>query len=72
VTNPNGLSVLLQNGNGQFLPAANYSTFNVVNSVSIGDVDGDGRDDLIVSDSGGISFLLQNSASPRTSRLRVR
>jgi len=67
-TNPNGLSVLLQNGNGQFLPAANYSTGNVVNSVAIGDVDGDGKADLIVADSGGISILLQNSASPGTFR----
>jgi hypothetical protein len=63
-TNPNGLSVLLQNGNGQFLPATNYSTGNVVNSVAIGDVNRDGRADLIVADSSGVSILLQNSASP--------
>ena len=65
-TNPNGLSVLLQNGSGQFLPATNYSTGNVVNSVAIGDVNGDGRADLIVAGSGGISILLQDSASPGT------
>jgi hypothetical protein len=65
-TNPNGVSVVLQNGNGQFLPAASYSTGNVVNSVAIGDVNGDGRADLIVADAGGVSILLQNSASPGT------
>ena len=61
-----GLSVLLQSGNGQFLPAASYSTGNLVNSVAIGDVNGDGRPDLVVADSGGISILLQNPASPGT------
>ena len=64
--NPNGLSVLLQNGNGQFLPAVSYNTGNVVNSVAIGDVNGDGRNDLVVADSGGVSILLQDSASPGT------
>jgi hypothetical protein len=65
-TNPNGLSVLLQSGNGKFLPAVNYSTGEAVNSVTVGDVNGDGRADLIVADSGGVSILLQNSASPGT------
>ena len=62
--NPSGVSVLLQSGSGQFQPATNYSTGNVVNSVAIGDVNGDGRNDLVVSDSGGISILLQDPASP--------
>src|SRR5262249_41720668 len=64
--NPSGISVLLQSGSGKFLTAANYSTGNVVNSVAIGDVNGDGRTDLVVADSGGVSILLQNSASPGT------
>jgi len=65
-TNPNGLSVLLQNGNGQFQPATNYSTGKVVNSVAIGDENGDGFADLIVADSSGISIMIQNTASPGT------
>ena len=65
-TNPSGLSVLLQSGNGQFLQAVNYSTGTAVNSVAISDVNGDGRLDLVVADSSGISILLQNSANPGT------
>ncbi len=62
------ISVLLQDPShaGQFLPAATYNSANTVNSVAIGDVNGDGRPDLVVADSHGISILLQSSSSPGT------
>ena len=64
----NSISVLLQDGNhlGRFLPAAAYSSSNVVNAVLIADLNGDGQPDLAVADSSGISILLQSSANPGT------
>lgn len=62
------ISVLLQDPShpGQFLPAATYNSANTINSVAIGDINGDGRPDLVVADSHGISILLQSSSSPGT------
>src|SRR5207245_1217112 len=43
----NSVSVLLQDSShtGQFLPAASYTSANIINSVAIGDLNGDGRPD---------------------------
>jgi len=64
----NSVSVLLQDSShpGQFLPAASYVSANVINSVAIGDLNGDGRPDLAIADSSGVSILLQSSTSPGT------
>src|SRR5258708_4044743 len=64
----NSVSVLLQDSShpGQFLPAASYTSSNIINSVAIGDLNGDGRPDLAIADSAGISVLLNNSANPGT------
>ena len=64
----NSVSVLIQDANhpGQFLTAASYNSANIINSVAIGDLNGDGRPDLAIADSAGISVLLNNSANPGT------
>ena len=64
----NSVSVLLQDSShpGQFLPTASYTSANSITSVVIGDLNGDGRPDLVIADSSGISFLLQSPTSPGT------
>lgn len=64
----NSVSVLMQDANhpGQFLPAASYNSANTINSVAIGDLNGNGLPDLAVADSGGVSLLLNSSANPGT------
>jgi hypothetical protein len=44
----------------------------VPKDVAIGDIDGDGRPDLIVADTEGLSLMLQNAAAPGTFRPRTR
>ncbi len=46
-----GLAVLLGNGNGTFQAASNYAVGVNPSAVSIGDINGDGKSDLIVSTS---------------------
>jgi hypothetical protein len=71
-SNGTGLvSVLLNNGTGAFLPAANYSTGDSTGqpeSVAVGDFNGDGYPDIVVSNqcadnscnTGSLSVLLNN------------
>jgi hypothetical protein len=63
-----GVAVLLQaaGGAGQFQPASNYaaSGSDFVASVAVGDVDGDGRPDLVIAQSAGIYVRLQDPAHP--------
>jgi hypothetical protein len=58
------VSVLLQDAvhPGRYLPAMNYVTGADPVFVAIGDLNGDGKPDLGVADSTGISVLLQDSA----------
>jgi FG-GAP-like repeat/FG-GAP repeat len=67
-TGSSSVSVLLQDsGNpGRFLSAVNYPTGFSPVAVAIGDLDGDGRPDLAVADTTGISLLMQNPAAPGT------
>ena len=62
------VSVLLQDPatSGQFLAATNYPTGKNPLSVVIGDLNSDGKPDLAVADSEGISILFQNPALPGT------
>lgn len=64
-TGSSNVSVLLQDpaNPGKFLSAVNYPTgFSPVN-VAIGDLNEDGRPDLAVADTTGISILLQSSTA---------
>src|ERR1019366_1775319 len=67
-TGSSSVSVLLQDaGNpGRFLSAVNYPTGFSPVGVAIGDLDGDGRPDLAVADTTGISLLMQSPAAPGT------
>ena len=68
------VSVLRQNpaAPGQFLAAASYGVGTVPHDVAIGDIDGDGRPDLVAADSEGLSLLMQDVAAPDTFRSRTR
>jgi Bacterial Ig-like domain (group 3)/FG-GAP-like repeat len=63
---PNGdsqIAVLLGNGDGTFQPAAGFDAGSSGSTLAIGDVDGDGKLDLVVGnngDSNGVSLLLGN------------
>lgn len=59
------VSVFLQNpaGAGTFQPAANYNDSGSVSWVGIGDMDGDGRQDLVIASS-GLEIRFQDPAHP--------
>ena len=42
------------------------------NAVAIGDIDGDGKPDLVVADGEGLSLLLQSASVPGTFLQRTR
>jgi len=56
------VSVLIGNGDGTFQPAVNYAAGANPTAIAVGDLDGDGKADLIVanSSSGNISILIGN------------
>ena len=56
------MSVLLGNGDGTFRPQARFAAGSSPNSVAIGDVNGDGRPDLVTANNGSddVSVLLGN------------
>jgi T5SS/PEP-CTERM-associated repeat protein len=59
--NPGFISVLLGDGKGGFGPATNYAAGPNPAGVTTGDVNGDGKPDVVVADSGGdgaVSVLL--------------
>ena len=70
VANTDGVSVLLNNGDGTFQPAVVYGTGgDVAFSVAVGDLNGDGAPDLVVTNmcsnspncsNGGVGVLLGN------------
>jgi Bacterial Ig-like domain (group 3)/FG-GAP-like repeat/FG-GAP repeat len=65
-----GVSVLLGDGAGGLGPAANFTTGNSPQGVVITDLNGDGRPDLVVSNSGdnNVAVLLGNGAGGFGSR----
>jgi len=69
----NTVSVLLQDAaqGGHYLPAVNYSTGPNPLSVAIGDLNGDGKPDLAVADSSGISLLFQDTEGKFFSKTTV-
>ena len=58
----NSVSVLLNNGNGNFGPAVNYAVGASPTAVAVGDLNGDGKADIIVANNGesSISVLINN------------
>ena len=62
-----GVSVFLQNpaAAGTFQPTANYNDTGSVSWVGIGDMDGDGRQDLVIASS-GLEIRFQDPTSPGT------
>ncbi len=61
-----GVYVLLQDPlhPGQFLAATSYATGTAPSSVTIGDLNGDGKPDLVVADGSGVSLLFQDPNTP--------
>lgn len=72
-TGMSGVSVLLQDAAhpGNFLAPVTYATQSGAVDVAVGDLNGDGKPDLVVANlgpapSGSVSVLLQNPVSPGT------
>jgi hypothetical protein len=72
-TGMSGVSVLLQDpaNHGKFLAPVTYATQSGAVDVAVGDLNGDGKPDLVVANlgpapSGSVSVLLQNPATPGT------
>jgi hypothetical protein len=59
------VSVLLQDPltSGTFQPATNYAGSGVITWAAVGDLNGDGKPDLVIADS-GVTIRLQDSANP--------
>lgn len=55
----NGFSVLLNNGNGSFGAATNYSTVFAPQELTIGDLNGDGKPDIAVSNGSASSVSVR-------------
>jgi hypothetical protein len=60
VGNRGGITVLLGNGDGTFLPGVLYTTPDPPTSLAIGDFNGDGKVDLVATDGNRISILFGN------------
>ena len=62
----NLLHVFLQNTNGSFKPKVTYQLGNLPQTIDVGDVSGDGRDDVVVGIANGattyVGVLLQNAS----------
>jgi hypothetical protein len=54
------VSVFLNNGNGTFGAAVNFTIESLPYSVAIGDVNSDGKSDLVVAASSGVIVLINN------------
>jgi hypothetical protein len=67
------VSVLLQDAAhpGHYLPAVSYATGPDPLSVAIGDLNGDGKPDLAVADSSGISVLFQDAAGKLLPKITI-
>ncbi|TAG67879.1 MAG: hypothetical protein EAZ25_05665 [Oscillatoriales cyanobacterium] len=63
-TNPPGgrVSVLLGDNSGIFAPQTNYAVGNSARSVAVGDLNKDGRNDIVTANYNDISVLLGNSS----------
>ena len=58
----NNVGVLLNIGNGTFIPQVTYSTGSFPNFVTVADINGDGRSDIIVANRNGnnVGVFLSN------------
>ncbi|MCW2241407.1 FG-GAP-like repeat-containing protein [Azospirillum canadense] len=63
---PSSVSVLLGNGNGTFQAKTDYLTGNLMQSMAVGDVNGDGKPDIVTTNFYGHSVsVLMNVLPPR-------